>query len=40
MSIENKALFLDRSGEKYDYIRCLNDNDQHIQMMEALVKNN
>jgi ferrochelatase len=39
LSIENKALFLDSGGEQYHYIPCLNANDEHIQLMEALVKN-
>ncbi|HEY7864629.1 MAG TPA: ferrochelatase [Psychromonas sp.] len=39
LSIENKALFLESGGDQYHYIPCLNDNDEHIQLMEALVKN-
>ncbi|HEY5715958.1 MAG TPA: ferrochelatase [Psychromonas sp.] len=39
LSIENKALFLANGGQQYHYIPCLNDSDEHIQLLQALVKN-
>ncbi|MGB5446694.1 MAG: ferrochelatase [Psychromonas sp.] len=38
LSMENKALFLESGGQQYHYIPCLNDNDDHIQLLQALAK--
>ncbi len=34
---ENRGYFIDNGGERYDYIPCLNDQDDHINMMFELV---
>jgi len=34
---ECKEIFLDAGGEDFQYICCLNDDDEHIQMMSGLV---
>jgi len=38
--MENKALFLENGGKKYHYIPCLNDNDDHIALLQTLVTTN
>ncbi|MCG9720621.1 ferrochelatase [Shewanella sp. Isolate7] len=35
---ENRAVFTQAGGKKYRYIACLNDRDDHIEMMANLVK--
>jgi ferrochelatase len=35
---ENRDVFLEAGGEQYHYIPCLNDRDDHIEMMAELVK--
>lgn len=37
LAIENKALFLESGGEKYHYIPCLNDGDEHIKLFKEIV---
>ncbi|WP_028864460.1 ferrochelatase [Psychromonas aquimarina] len=37
LAIENRELFLSCGGEKYNYIPCLNDSDEHISLLHALV---
>ena len=39
LEVENKENFLSSGGEKYSYIKCLNDNPQHIKMLEFLILN-
>lgn len=34
---ENRELFLESGGEKFEYIPALNDDDAHIEMMVSLV---
>ncbi len=34
---ENKELFLEAGGEVFNYIPCLNADDAHIEMMQALI---
>ncbi len=34
---ENRKVFMDAGGEQYRYIPCLNDGDDHIDMMVALL---
>ncbi|WP_019617014.1 ferrochelatase [Psychromonas ossibalaenae] len=36
LAIENRELFLTCGGEKYNYIPCLNDSDEHISLLHAL----
>jgi len=38
IAIQGKESFLKNGGENYDVVSCLNDNDDHIQMMEHIVK--
>lgn len=38
--IENKEYFIEAGGEQYDYIPCLNDNPDHIDMMYDLIVDN
>ncbi|MEM8753775.1 MAG: ferrochelatase [Pseudomonadota bacterium] len=35
---EIKEAFEEAGGERFDYIPCLNDDDEHIDMMEAILK--
>ena len=39
IAIGNKKLFLDCGGRTYNYIPCLNDGPQHIEMIAHLIKN-
>ncbi len=34
---ENKKVFLESGGKKFQYIPCLNDNKEHIHMMAQLI---
>jgi len=34
---ENKEYFMESGGESYDYIPCLNSNEEHIDMMFSLI---
>jgi len=38
IAIQGKESFLEKGGENYDVVPCLNDNDDHIKMMEHIVK--
>lgn len=38
IQVENMEYFMEAGGEKYDYIPCLNDNKDHIDMMYNLIK--
>lgn len=38
VAMENRDIFLKAGGERYDYIPCLNDDPQHIDMLATLVK--
>jgi len=38
MAEQNKEVFLEAGGEQYRYIACLNDDEQHIDMMVELVR--
>jgi len=38
MSVENRDVFMEAGGEKYNYIPCLNDRDDHIFMMARVLK--
>lgn len=37
INMENRQLFLTAGGEQFDYIPALNERDDHIEMMAALV---
>ena len=38
IAIRDKQLFLDSGGKAYSYIPCLNDRQQHIEMISHLIK--
>ena len=38
MATGNRELFLEHGGERYDYIPALNDDDAHIALLAALVR--
>ena len=40
IQVENMEYFMEAGGEKYDYIPCLNDCEDHIDMMYDLIKDN
>ena len=35
---ENKEYFLEAGGESYNYIKCLNSNDNHVVLVEELIR--
>ena len=37
ISIQGREIFEKSGGEKFDFISCLNDNDDHINLLEYLV---
>ena len=38
ISIQGKESFLEAGGEKFDTIPCLNDNEDHIDLFQHLIK--
>ncbi|MFL2734058.1 MAG: ferrochelatase [Gammaproteobacteria bacterium] len=34
---ENKEIFIDAGGESFDYVPCLNDNDEHVKFINDLI---
>ena len=38
--IQGKKSFMDSGGENFDMIPCLNDNDDHIKLLNSLIKSN
>ena len=38
--IQGKESFMDSGGEKFDMVPCLNDNDDHINLINNLIKRN
>ena len=36
---ENKEIFLDSGGEDFNYIACLNDNNEHVEAINNLITN-
>ena len=36
---ENKEIFLDSGGEVFNYISCLNDNNEHVEAINNLITN-
>ena len=38
IQVENREIFEQSGGEQYHYIPCLNDRDDHIEMMADLVR--
>ena len=39
LEVENKNIFLSSGGEKYHYIKCLNDDHLHLQMLGQVILN-
>lgn len=39
IAMENKQIFLDAGGEKYNYIPCLNDSDAHAKLLLDIAHN-
>ena len=37
ISMEGKASFMEGGGENFDFIPCLNDNDDHIELFKNLI---
>ena len=37
IAITNQQVFLDAGGEKYNYIKCLNDDDDFIRTLFSLI---
>ena len=35
---ENKEIFIDAGGEKFGYIPCLNDSQQHIKFIKDFLQ--
>ncbi len=38
INIQGRQSFIDMGGERFDLIPCLNDNSDHIKLLESLVK--
>ena len=38
IAIQGKETFIESGGKNFDLISCLNDNDDHIKMMENILK--
>ena len=38
INIQGRESFMKSGGEKFDLIPCLNDNKDHILLLESLVK--
>ena len=38
LEVENREFFIESGGQEYHYIPCLNDREDHIQMMTDLVR--
>jgi len=39
INIQGKESFLENGGEKFDLVPCLNDRDDHIDLLQNLTKN-
>ena len=37
IAIENRDIFMEAGGESYDYISCLNADNEHIAMIAELI---
>ncbi len=40
IDMENRDYFIQAGGERFEYIPCLNDDDDHIQLLKTLVVEN
>ena len=39
LEVQNKEIFFSSGGEEYNYIKCLNDDLQHLKMLRSLILN-
>ena len=39
LEVQNKEIFISSGGKKFNYIKCLNDNPQHLNMLALLILN-
>ena len=39
INIQGREIFIKNGGVDFDYIPCLNDNDEHIDLLDKLIKN-
>lgn len=39
IDVENREIFIEHGGEQFAHIRCLNDSDESMDMLEALTMN-
>ena len=37
ISMEGKASFIEKGGKNFDFVSCLNDNDDHIELFKFLI---
>ena len=40
IQIQGKESFLESGGENFDMVPCLNDNDDHINLLKSLIQKN
>ena len=40
INIQYRELFLEKGGEKFEYIPCLNDGDDHMKMIQSIINDN
>ena len=40
ISMEGKDSFVEAGGENFDFVPCLNDNDDHIILLKSLIQKN
>ena len=40
IKIQYKELFLNNGGETFHYVPCLNDSDDHIDLIKNIIKEN
>ena len=34
---ENKEIFMEAGGEKFEYVECLNDSDSHVNLIQEII---
>ena len=39
LEVQNKEIFISSGGEKFNYIKCLNDDPKHLNMLALLILN-
>jgi protoporphyrin/coproporphyrin ferrochelatase len=38
LAVENRSAFMEAGGERFTYIPCLNDSEEGMKVIEALVR--